>query len=68
MEAVDKLSTFIEADNINGVKILYEECKKNISVGALPKLSDFEVDEIARKQLPLSYLKLKKGQTAVPLR
>ena len=62
-DAVDKLPTFIEADDITGSKILYEECKKNISIGTLPKLSNFEV---ARKQLPLRYLKLRKGQTAVP--
>ena len=55
MEALDKLATFIEADNINGIKILYEEFKKGISIDTLPKLSNFEV---ARKQLPLSYLKL----------
>ena len=68
MDALDKLATFIEADNINGIKILYEECKKGISIGTLPKLSNFEVGEVARKQLPLRYLKLRKGQTAVPLR
>ena len=60
-DAVDKLPTFIEADNINGIKILYEECKTNISIGTLPKHSNFGV---ARKQLPLRYLKLRKGQTA----
>ena len=64
-DAVDKLPTFIEADNINGIKTLYEECKKNISIGTLPKFSNFQV---ARKQLPLRYLKLPKGQTAVPFR
>ena len=68
MEALDKLPTFIETDNVNGIKILYEECKESISIGTLPKLSNFEVDEVARKQLPLSYLKLRRGQTAVPLR
>ena len=68
MDALDKLATFIEEDNINGIKILYEECKKGISIGTLPKLSNFEVDEVARKQLPFTYLKLRKGQTAVPLR
>ena len=67
-DAIDKLPTFIEADNINGNKILYEECKKNISIGTLSKLSNFEVGDVARKQLPLRYLKLRKGQTAVPLR
>ena len=68
MDALDKLPTFIEADNINGIKILYEECKKNISIGTVPKLSNFEVGEVARKQLPLRYLNPRKGQTAVPLR
>ena len=68
MDALDKLPTFIEADNINGIKILYEECKKSIWIGTLPKPSNCEVDDVARKQLPLSYLKLRKGQTAVPLR
>ena len=68
MDALDKLKTFIEADNSNGIKILYEECKKGISIGTLPKLSNFKVDEVARKQLPLSYLKLRKGQAAVPLK
>ena len=67
-DAIDKLPTFIEADNINGIKILYEECKKNISIGTLSKLSNFEVGEVERKRLPLRYLKLRKGQTAVPLR
>ena len=60
-DAIDKLPTFIEADNSNGIKILYGACKKNISIGTLPKLSNFEVCEVARKQLPLSYLKLRKG-------
>ena len=68
MDALDKLATFIEADNINGIKILYKECKKGISISTLPKLANVEVDEVARKQLPLSYLKLRKCQTAVPLR
>ena len=68
MDALDKLPTSIEADNINGIKILYEECKKNISIGTLPKLSNFEVGEVARKQLPLRYLKPRKSQTAVPFR
>ena len=68
MDALDKLPTFIAADNINGIKILYEECKRNISIGTVPKLSNFEVGEVARKQLPLGYLKPRKGQTAVPLR
>ena len=51
MDALDEFPTFIEADNINGIKIFYEESKKNISIGTLPKLSNFEVDEVARKQL-----------------
>ena len=68
MDTVDRLSRFIAENNINTIKMLYEECKKSISIGTLPKRSNFEVDEIARKQLPLSYPKLEKGQTAVPLR
>ena len=63
MDALDKLATFIEADNIHGIKILYEECKKGISIDTLPKLSNFEV---ARKQLTLSYLKLRKARQQYP--
>ena len=50
MDIFDKLSTFIETDNIDGNEILYEECKKDISIGTLPRLSNFEVDKLARKQ------------------
>ena len=53
---------------INIIKILYKECKKNISKSTLPKISNFKVGNVSRKQLLLSYLKLKKGQTAVFLR
>ena len=66
MDTIGKLSRFIAKNNINAIKKLHEECKKSISIGTLLKLSNFEVDEVARKQLPRSYLKLEKGQTAVP--
>ena len=68
METLEKLPTFIEAENSNGIKILFEECKKNISIGTLSRLSNFEVGKVAMKQLPLRYLKPRKSQTAVPLR
>ena len=38
MDTLDKLSNFIEADNIDTIKLLYGEWRNNASIGALPEI------------------------------
>ena len=38
METLDKLSSFIEADDIDAIKLLYGEFRNNTSIGALPEI------------------------------
>ena len=38
MGTLDKLSNFIEADNIDTIKLLYGEWRSNASSGALPEI------------------------------
>ena len=37
MDTLDKLSNFIEADDINAIKLRYGECRNNASIGAPPE-------------------------------
>ena len=45
------LSNFIVADDLNAIKLLYQECKSNLLISNLPAFSSLtlEVDEVARE-------------------
>ena len=38
MYTLDKLSGFIEADEIDAIKLLYGECRNSALIGALPEI------------------------------
>ena len=38
IDTLDKLSNFIEADDIDAIELLYGECRNNGSIGALPEI------------------------------
>ena len=50
MGTLKQLSNFIVADDLNAIKLLYQDCKSNLLIRNLPALSclTLEVDEVAR--------------------
>ena len=51
MDFLDELSSFIEADHIDAIKLLYGNSANNDSIGTLPELSGFEVGQTLKQQL-----------------
>ena len=50
MDTLKQLSNFIVADDVNAIKLLYQECMINLIMSTLPALSSLalEVDEVAK--------------------